>query len=333
LESRYARGICLMGLGELEEGFREYESRHAHEFRTYTLHYLRAPQWRGEPLAGKRILIAGEQGLGDEFMFANTIADFIRATGPEGKVQIAVDNRAVGLFARSFPEAETGPYERAKKNGIDIRLYPFALKDGDPDYYVPMASALLYLRKSVADFPRNAYLKADPERTRRFRAELESLGPGPYAGICWRSMMLSNQRSKYYSAIEAWKPVFDVPGVRFVNLQYGKVAEEIAAAESALGVKIHSFAGLDLKDDLEGAAAATEACDLVISAPTAVAALSGAIGKETWFITAGRAWPQLGTDHYPWYRSSRVFACERFADWQKLMPSLADSLAQFANGR
>jgi len=40
-------------------------------------------------------------------------------------------------------------------------------------------------------------------------------------------------------------------------------------------------------------------------------------------------WPQLGTDHYPWYRSTRVFACEKFADWNALMPCVRHALQEF----
>jgi hypothetical protein len=44
---------------------------------------------------------------------------------------------------------------------------------------------------------------------------------------------------------------------------------------------------------------------------------------------ASRGWPQLGTDHYPWYRSTRVFACEKFADWKTEMPRVAKALQDF----
>src|SRR5580658_9803311 len=49
---------------------------------------IQAPVWNGEPLDGKRILVVGEQGLGDEFMFANILPDFARTVGAEGKLQI-----------------------------------------------------------------------------------------------------------------------------------------------------------------------------------------------------------------------------------------------------
>jgi hypothetical protein len=56
---------------EVIEGLREYEIRDSARFRAYVNHMVKAPHWQGEDLTGKRILIAGEQGLGDEFMFAN----------------------------------------------------------------------------------------------------------------------------------------------------------------------------------------------------------------------------------------------------------------------
>jgi hypothetical protein len=54
------------------------------------------------------------------------------------------------------------------------------------------------------------------------------------------------------------------------------------------------------------------------------------VGTDVWFITAGRAWPQLGTDEYPWYAKTRVLWPERFADWASLMPRVAAELADFA---
>ena len=104
-EGRHSRSICLIGMGRLEEGFREYEIRNDPTFRAYVHHMVEAPLWRGEALDGKRILIVGEQGLGDEFMFANILPDVAKAVGPNGKMQIAVDPRLVPLFQRSFPDA------------------------------------------------------------------------------------------------------------------------------------------------------------------------------------------------------------------------------------
>jgi hypothetical protein len=191
-----------------------------------------------------------------------------------------------------------------------------------------MASALQRYRKSLDDFPHKPFIVPDAARVEEFRERLARL-PGKKIGVCWRSMMLGAKRAKYFSAIEGWVPLLKTPGVSFVNLQYGDCTEEIAQA-ARHGVVLHQMEDLDLRDDIDGAAALSVSLDLVLSAPTAAAATAASVGTEVWFITAGRTWPQLGTDEYPWYARTRVLSPERFGDWSSLMPCAAAELAVFA---
>jgi len=96
-ESLHSRSICLIGMGRIEEGFREFEIRNDERFRAYVHHMIKAPLWNGEPLDGKRILIVAEQGLGDEFMFANILPDLQDAVGETGQLDIAVDDRLIAF--------------------------------------------------------------------------------------------------------------------------------------------------------------------------------------------------------------------------------------------
>jgi hypothetical protein len=335
IETRHSRGICLIGMGQLEEGFREYEIRNCQRFRAYVHHMTKAPLWDGEPLKGKCIVVVGEQGLGDEFMFANILPDLQRAVGPDGKLQIAVDPRLVPLFRRSFPQAEVGSYDDRrlidKDGNKELRFIPFAVEKGEPDFYAPMGTPLHMLRKRLEDFPHQAFLKPDPERVAQFREALQAGGTVPHVGICWRSMMLDAKRAKYYSALDKWGPILKTPGVRFVNIQYGKCEDELARARELHGVDVQVIDGLDLTNDIDGAAALSAALDLVISAPTAAAACAASVGTEVWFLTAGRSWPQLGTNEFPWYRKSHVFSPEKFGDWNELMPQIGERLAAFAS--
>lgn len=336
-EARHSRSICLIGMGRVEKGFAEYESRNDALFRAYVPHMVASPEWKGEPLEGKRILVVGEQGLGDELMFANTIPDLERLVGSTGRLQIAVDGRLVKLFERSFPNAEIGIAEDRTMGDADgkktLRFVPFAVKDGQPDYFILMGSTVHLLRKRLEDFPRKAYLKPDGARLEHFRKILLGGGSKPTVGICWRSMMIDPKRAKYYSTLEMWEPVLKTPGVRFINLQYGDCAGELQMARERFGVDIEVVPGLDLTRDIDGLAALSAALDLVISAPTASAATAGSVGTETWFLTAGRSWPQLGTEEFPWYRKSHVFTPMKFGEWAEVMPRVAQALGVFAAER
>lgn len=333
-EGRHSRSICLIGKGLLEEGWREYEIRNDPTFRTYVHHMIDAPIWRGEDIAGKRVLIVGEQGLGDELMFANILPDVVEALGPDGKLQIAVDERLIPLFQRSYPQAQVGAYDDRTMVDPDgskeLRFVPWVKDEAKPDFYAPMATPLQFFRTRIEDFPRQAFLKADPARTAEFRARLEAKANGPFVGICWRSMMQDAKRRKYFSTLDAWGPILKTAGVTFVNVQYGDCAGDLARASKRHGVEILRMEDLDLKNDLDDAAALSAALDLVISAPTAAAATAASIGTETWLMTAGRTWPQLGTDHYPWYRAAPVFSPKDFGDWNALIPEVGAALAEFA---
>lgn len=339
-ETSHSRSICLIGAGHLEEGFRAYEVRNNPRFRAYLHHMIEAPCWQGEDIAGKTVLMVGEQGLGDEFMFANILPDVQKAVGENGKLQIAVDPRLVPLFQRSFPKADVGTYDDRTLIDPDgnkaLRLIPFASKDNAPDVWAPMGSALQYYRKTLDDFRHEAFLVPDPARVAQFAEQLSALkqqsGTTKTAGLCWRSMMLGAKRAKYFSPIDHWGPILKTPGVSFVNLQYGDCAEELRRAGEAFGVTIHQIEGLDLKDDIDGTAALCAALDLVLSAPTAAGATAGSVGADVWLITAGRTWPQLGTGEYPWYARTRVFWPEKFGDWNTLMPRVAQALSRFAAG-
>jgi hypothetical protein len=155
------------------------------------------------------------------------------------------------------------------------------------------------------------------------------LGPGPYVGICWRSMVLTTQRRKFFSPLEVWQGPLTLPGAKIINLQYGDCAADLAFARDKMGATITNFEDLDLKNNLDDNAALCAALDLVVAAPTAAAALAAGTGTETWFLTAGRVWPQLGTETYPWYAKTRVLTPQAFGDWPALMQTLTTELTAF----
>jgi Flp pilus assembly protein TadD len=324
-EIEHSRSLCLLAMGRIAEGFPAYEVRHSPHHRAYAPVAVAAPRWAGEDLDGKTILVVGEQGLGDEILFGTVLPDLLSMTGNTGRVMAALDHRLVAPFQRAWQRIRFGGYQSVKHQGRDVRIVNWAEGDAKPDFWIEMGGLLPHFRKDLADFPARNLLVPDHDRLAAFRAALGE-DKRPLVGLGFRSMLTSGTRAKYFAGIEAWAPILKTPGVRFVNLQYGDCAKEIAFARDRWGVTVETIAGLDLKQDIDGALALSCACDLVISASTATAQIAAAGGVETWMFNAAPAWPQLGTQSYPWYMQTRAFAPEAFGDWSGVMGEIADAL-------
>jgi len=93
-------------------------------------------------------------------------------------------------------------------------------------------------------------------------------------------------------------------------------------------VTIHQIDGLDLKDDLDGVAAACCALDVMIGPMNATTNLGAACGANIWFLTTAEAWPLLGSKDNPWYPSAKVFATPTLSSWGETMKEVAVELAK-----
>jgi hypothetical protein len=292
------------------------------------------PQWRpGADLAGKSLLVIGEQGLGDEVLFANTLPDVIERLGPNGRLTLAVEERLVPLFKRTFPKAEVGAHGTYMLGGRLVRAASFLETTDGIDLWTPIASLLSEFRRSVEAYPsRERYLEPDPARVAHWRELLEKL-PGRKIGLLWKSAVNRDSRHRYFSPFAQWEPIVTLPGATFVNLQYGDCSEEIAFVKATWDVDIWTPPGIDLKQDLDDVAALCCAMDLVLGFSNATLNIGAACGAPTWLISVPGAWPRLGTERYPWYPQTRVFLLEKFGEWGPVMGQVAGALDQFLQER
>ena len=332
--SRHGYSHTLLSAGRLAEGWELYLSRLNMHYRFATNFLIPARPWDGaDPaeLTGKTLVVIGEQGIGDEVLFASTFQDAQEAVGPEGELRIACEKRLIPLLQRSFPRAQVERHYTIEREGRQHRHAPDLFKDGKANLWTPAGNLCRAFRSSTDDFPTEAgFLTADPARVEAFTKQLAALGSGPKVGVLWKSLKMNAARSKHFAPFEMWKPILKTPGAVFINLQYGDVDEELAEAEARFGVKIHQPQDIDLKDDLDGVAALGKACDLVLGPMNATTNLTASVGGQVWFIRPiAVSWTLLGRDQMLWYPQTRTFTGSRYRDWAGGMKNMAEAFEGF----
>ena len=329
-EPRMIMANCQIAAGYLVEGWKNYAVRFDPQRVGTTFYTHGKPEWRGEDISDKTILICPEQGIGDEIVFANTFGELI---GQAGKCLIGCDPRLISLFSRSFPTADIGPYVDQWADAHRYRSIPFAQGENAPqvDYAIPAGELMKFFRPTTESFPERAgYLTPDPERVAFWKERLDALGPGPKVGIAWRSGKKNADRDRYHTSLDQWGPIFGNQDVHFVNLQYDDCAEELAAAHAQHGVYIHDWDDINLKDDLDDVAALMAALDLVISSGTAVGAMSLAVGTETWILWVTNGWSFGRQDRPALSVKSRCFSWPEGGAWPEVIDSVGSELKKFA---
>lgn len=299
-------GLLRLAAGKLAAGWQGYRWRFRGPQMLKARHFP-VPEWRGEPLAGRRLLVWREQGVGDEVLFATLWPELLARVAAEGgAVILETEPRLVSLFQRRFPAATVRP---APDPAVVSGLAPEEPAAAERlDFQIPAGSLPALLRPSLDHFPpRLEGLIPCPDRVALWRQRLDALPPGLRIGLCWRSRDLAARRSRSYTSLRDWQPLLTRPGVQIIRLQYDDCAAEIADAEARFGITLHQWADLDLKDDFEGVAALMVNLDLVITGPTSVGELAAALGAPVWRLAWYGDWSALGAAARPWYPSMRLF--------------------------
>jgi tetratricopeptide (TPR) repeat protein len=320
---RANRGYALLTAGRIPEGWYEWEHGIIDGGPRGGERRLGKPRWTPED-AGARVLCYREQGVGDEILFASCLPD-LRAAARE--VVYESDTRLVSLFARSFPDCEV----RAQT------FNPYVGETAsDFDGVLPAGSLPLHFRRSVDDFPkeRRSFLVADPARVEKWKTKLAEFGGRAAIAMSWRSKIkTAERRVEYSNLLEDWAPLFAVPDITWVSVQYDDCERELSNAEREFGVTIHRWDDVDYMNDFEEVAALMCACDLVVAPRNAVAMLAGGLGIPTVMMGNRWDWSDLGTDTSPWFPSVQLVFRHFGEEWDAVIEQAAQHVECVAAGK
>jgi hypothetical protein len=294
IEFKYRMSFPLLMTGDLKRGWDYYENGFAVGALGRTpVRKFNKPNWSGENIDQKTLMIWREQGLGDEVWFYSLINEVIPYCG---KVIIECTDRLKTLLQRSFPTCEVR----------DQTYNPLSLRTEveDFDYQIPLGSLCKFFKNDPLKIKQpHSYLTADNSLVEKFRNRLNGYQGKLLVGISWRSGELSTERNIHYVPISDWKNILTIDTIQFVNLQYGDCLEELSNVKNHYGVDILNWGDVDLKNDLESLAGIIQNLDLVLSPTSFAAGFAPALGIHT-KIVGHTHWGLLGQPNWPW--SNRV---------------------------
>lgn len=283
-----ARGMSLLRLGRLEEGWPAYRRRTqpvpADSWKAAPMH---GPAWHGQDLTGRTILLRDDQGHGDAIHFFRYIP-LLRAAGAR-RVVLYTFPSLLALFQASTRLAEvvTGA---SCQSTADFHCLTGDLPAAFGTRLDTIPTGIPYIR------PRPGAVKTVPD---------PPPGAGPSVGLVWSGdprHLLDHLRSV---PAAAFLRIADVPGVRFISLQNVVRPADIPA----LAARPHVTRLGETLADFNQAAALVSKLDLVITVDTAVAHLAGAMGKPVWvLVPRAPDWRWLiDRPDSPWYPTMRLF--------------------------
>ncbi len=261
-------------LGRLDSGWDLYEARRRLD-PSPTRRFL-LPDWQGEDLSGKTVLVHAEQELGETILFAHCLPDLAKRAE---HIVVEVSARLAPLFARSFPTMTVVERSSQPNEGKWLQQFSPAIS-----YQIPFGSLPRYFRKQPTDFSTHSgYLRANPDRVAYWREKLAHLSDRPKIGLAWRGGLLQTGREQRSLPLGQWASVLSEFPVQWISLQYGEAAVHEVEYAAQCGLDLSHWA--DALQDQDEVAALTCSLDAVVTVCSTQAHLTGALGQFGWVLT------------------------------------------------
>lgn len=304
----WGRARSYLYLGNYVKGWSDYEVRRV----TGQLPERVRPgrPWSGEAYAGKRLTILVEQGFGDTIWAARYLR---RVKGLGGELVVECQPQLFSLIE-------------------SLKIADWVIPSGDPlpdsDYHCYFCSLPSVFPANLDTLTGTPYVTAAPWRRARFRALFQRYPAKMRVGIVWSGSTSFQKNAERALPLDQLIHAVDIPGVQLFSLQKGLPEKELHG-----GGRRYNVVDLapELNDFADTAAAISE-LDLVIMTDSAVAHLTGALGRPVWVLLGHSAhwlW-LLDRRDCPWYESMRLYRQRFEGDWTSVLDSVTVDLLNTA---
>lgn len=321
-DAHYNRGMGRLVLGELKQGFEDYEYRLVtSETGVPNLGLPADKKWTGQDITGKTLLIHGEQGLGDDIQFFRYLT-VLAERHPNAKLKLVC-------------HTATSPLVEAARLPIEL------LKTGEPlaadcfDYWVPLMSLALRLGTiDEASIPAPFWFPVSTGRAEHWKTTIAPVGGALNVGCVWAGNFQHKNDAHRSIPLKQFGALFNTPGCNFVSLQ--QMRQEDMAEFAKLKEKHGDWLKALYFDDLRDTAAAILNLDVVVTVDTAVAHLAASLGVPTFILLPAFStdwrWQRERSDS-PWYPTARLLRQSKVGNWATVIAAVTDTLIDLGTKR
>jgi tetratricopeptide (TPR) repeat protein len=314
---KWDAALIHLRLGNLSTGFEYYEYGFHPEVRG---HLIRKPhrsfkvdKWTPDMPKNQPVLVWREQGIGDEILFMTCLHDLIKS-GYEPIIE--TDKRLISIYQRSFPNVVV-------REALFNNAYPHDSPYEDFGSHIPMGSLMKAYRNTIDSFPNSAgYLVPDHLLVAKWRDRLKELRrPNKkIIGLSWKGGISDPLRNSKYTKLIDWSYLLSNPNFEFINFQYGDCLNEIREVEAILGIKIHRWDDLNLKQDIEDIYGLLANIDQLITVSTAVWMFSASIGTPTTLLLHTNHWTMFDQNFIPFFPNVKCLVAGNNESIPELLP-------------
>lgn len=305
-------GVIHLLLGDYDIGWEEYRWRWKMPgtYRPATS----APVWKGEPIAGKTILVYCEQGLGDAIHFVR-VAKSLSDLG--ASVVLQSPDYLVPLFT-SAPGVDRIVLDSTPVPAIDFHASMIEVID----VLYGQTGEIAWGSELFQDD--SGYLTVSTELIAYWKRWLDENAPSRRVGINWQGN--PDHHADVYRSVplDVLRPLSEIPDLQLINLQFGYGIEQLDDCDFA-----PSVLRLPEHVDTDGGAftdtaAILQNLDLVITTDTAIAHLAGAVGANV-ITMLGRVpdWRWLlESETTNWYPTMKLVRQQQLGHWDDVVASI-----------
>lgn len=307
----HSYGLCLLALGDLENGFLEYEWRFQRK-NDFFIPLNAAEKWTGQKeINGKTILVYHEQGLGDSLQFLRYLYP-LKEKG--AKILLCVQSTLIPLL-----EDTQLPVKLVSTKNDDLRT----------EYSVSLISlGACFAREFSQNPPKPAKLSVSAETEKYWYDKLSGYSlkvDRPKVGLCWRGSPSHKNNHNRSMELPVLRELFDLP-IQFVNLQLDPTEEENQIIDACKIIN-----PMPLVKNFKDTAGIIRNLDCVITVDTSIAHLSNNLNIKTMIllsVSSDWRWGENSTESF-WYPEAELVHQKNLGDWSQPIDQLKSNLAKY----